>query len=163
MKRVVLGLVGACALFFAGRMLYRALASHETKIRWRIESMVDGFNRTRPRPVLRGFRDDYRDESSDADRELVHSALVSLFFTEKDPETKAFTLRADVPRETLVIEVAEDAQTATAEGVLTIYERLGEAEELLWSAGFEGDLTHGEDGWVFVRSRHSTQDGERPR
>jgi hypothetical protein len=162
-KRVLFGFFAAMALFFVVRFGVHALASDETKIRWRIESMVDGFNRERAAPVMRGFHPDYRDASSDADRELVHSGIVSVFFRERDPETKRFRLRVEIPRDTLSIEVAEDGSSAMASGVLTIFEQEQEGELVMWSTSFEGELQRGEDGFRFVSSRHETDEGERPR
>lgn len=170
MKRVVLGFVGAMLLFVAGRFVVHALASPETKVRWRIQSMVDGFNRQRASPVLRGFASDYRDESSGADRELVHQGVVSLFFREKDPETKAFRLRAEIPDEELDVVVEEGGERATARGVLTVYRREGSdgGEAVLWRVSFEGVLDRDDPQrddrvWRFERSTHETLDGERPR
>lgn len=163
MKRVLIGFVAAAALYFLGGLVVRALASDETKIRWRVESMIDGFNRERASPILRGFAQEFRDDTSEADRELVHQAVVSLFFRERDPQTKRFLLRAEIDPETLVVEVSEDGSAATVNGVLTLFERKGELEDVLWSASFEGELVRGEDGFRFVRSTHETVGGERPR
>ena len=163
MKRVLLGFLGAAVLFFAARAVVLALASPETKIRWRVEEMVDGFNRQRASPVLRGFSMEFRDESSNAGREMVHKAVTSLFFTEKDPETKAFTLRAEIPEDTLNVVVAEDPTSATVSGVLIIHETKQGTERVLWRASFEGEMTLEEKGWRFRRSTHETVDGARPR
>jgi len=162
-KRVLFGFVAAALVFFAGRAIVRSLASDETKIRWTIEEMVGGFNRERASPVMRAFSQDYRDETSDADRELVHQAVVSLFFRERDPRTKRFLLRGEIPEDSLTVEVGEEGAHATARGVLTVFAAEGEGEAVSWRVSFEGTLAHEEDGWRFVRSSYETLEGRRPR
>jgi hypothetical protein len=161
MKRILLVLVGAAALIFGGRALYRALASDETRIGWVIDDMVEGFNDTRMKPILAGLDKSFLDDTYGADRELVRAAAAHLFFQALDPETKRFLYRAECTVEAIV--VADGASEATATFEARFFERRGEDEELAWRARVEGELLEFEGDWRFVRSRTTTLDGERIR
>ena len=127
--------------------------------------MVEGFDDERNARALRGFAGSYRDETSGADRELVHAALAHLFFTRRDPETKRFDLRLEVPADELAIEVL-DEDHARARGRLRLFTGRGRAdgqESLEWSVAFDAELERVDGAWRFVRSTHATEEGERPR
>jgi hypothetical protein len=162
-KRALLLGLGLALVVLGGRRVLRALASDETKIRWLVEDMVDGFNDERTARAVRGLAPGFRDETSGADRDLVRQGVIRMLFQEHDPRTKRFLLRLEVPEEALAVEVAPGGDTAAARGELRLYERRGAAETLLWGASFEGDLARTDDGWRFLRSRHRTVEGERPR
>ena len=163
MRRVLAVVLIITAFVGTGFVLRRALASDETRIRRLVEGLVDGFNDERAARALRGFARDFLDETSGADRELVHTAVVHLFFTRRDPETKEFTLRLEVPEDTLIIEVLTPDEAARANGVLRLFQRAAEREELLWEVSFQGQLAQIDDRWRFVRSTHETVGGTRPR
>lgn len=149
-------------LLLAGRFLYLAFASDETRIRWKIERMADGFNDTRSNPCMEGLAKEYVDSPSGADRELVHQALVHLFFTAKDPETKKFLYRVEIPEEEVKTSVADgEPDTATLDALARFHEVRGDMHTLAWEIRFQGDLVEGEDGWQFVRTRHETLAGAR--
>jgi hypothetical protein len=163
-----LGIVlAALALIVFAFWLRRALASDETRIRWVIEGMVAGFNDERNAGAMRGFAKEYRDETSGVDRELVHAGLAHLFFTRRDPDTKRFDLRLEVPRVELAIGVA-DVVHARARGLLRRWEGAGarddEApERLVWEVRFDGELVDVDGDWRFTSSTHDTLAGLRPR
>ena len=54
-RRLLLVLALGTLTVLGGRALVRALASPQTRIRWRLEEMVEGFNAMRARPVLDGI------------------------------------------------------------------------------------------------------------
>jgi hypothetical protein len=164
MRQAFLQTMALVGLFLAGRFLYMALASDETRVRWVIERMVEGFNDTRASPCLDGFATSYVDTSSGADRETVHRALAYLFFTRKDETTKKFLYEVEMPENDLSITVVDgDAPTATAEGVARFFEVHGEERKLAWEVRFRGELAEGDDGWQFVRTTHETSAGTRLR
>lgn len=155
MRRILLLLVAATALGLVVRGLWRALASDETRIRWRLEEMAEGFDETRLAPCLRGISERWRDEGTSLDRALLGDVLRSLFFHEKDPESGRFPYRVDLEREQLRIET--DAQGARVEAVLR-FDRLAEgAWEPSWRVRVEARMEeHPDLGWQVVRSAHET-------
>lgn len=164
MRQVFLQTMALVGLFLAGRWLYLEFASDETQIRWVIERMAEGFNDTRANPCLEGLAPSFVDTTSGADRELVHSALVHLFFTAKDETTKKFLYAVEVPEDELKISVAEsDLPTATIDALARFYEVRGEARSLAWEIRIHGELAEGEGDWQFVRTQHETISGRRPK
>ena len=164
MKRFVLAAVLAFALAFGVRALVRALASDETKIRWQLASMAEGFDETRMNPVLAGLAPDFLDETHGADRELVRAALAHLFFQKKDPVTKGFLYRVEMPPESIV--VAGDPTTGTTadvELVARLIEKRGEEEKAVWETRIEAVFVELDGEWRIRRAQHQSISGRLPR
>lgn len=159
MNRFLLAALAAFAAFFGARAIVRALASDETKIRWVLEDMADGFNATRMSRVLGGLANDFLDETSGADRELVHAGLARLFFEEKDPETKRFLYRVEIPKQDVSIE--RDGETANVDLAATFFEVHGATEKLVWKARIHAAFAKTKDGWKIRRSENQTVEGGR--
>ncbi len=159
MNRFLLAALAAFAAFFGVRAIVRALASDETKIRWVLEDMADGFNSTRMSRVLGGLANDFLDETSGADRELVHAGLARIFFEEKDAETKRFLYRVEIPKEDVSIRV--DGETANVDLAATFFEVHGAAEKLVWKARIHAAFAKTKDGWKIRRSENQTVEGGR--
>jgi hypothetical protein len=157
MNRFLLSAIAAFAAFFGVRALIRALASDETKIRWVVEDMVKGFNTTHMSLVLDGLAHDYRDETSGADRELVHAGLAHLFFENVDTETKRFLQRVEIPAGELAIEI--DGERATVDFLAQFFETRGTTETPAWKARGHASLAKTKDGWKIVRSEERTLSG----
>lgn len=164
MKRFLIATLTVLALYFAGRALVRALVSDETKIRWLIEDMADGFNGTRMNPVLEGLAADYLDETSGADREMVRQALVHLFFTAKDETTKRFRYRVELSTPGVkIIETVPDLWKAECDIEARFFERHGKDETVAWQVQIAAKLERGQDGWRFTRTSYHTESGAMPR
>lgn len=164
MRQAFLQTVALVGLFFAGRWLYLVFASDETQIRWVIERMTEGFNDTRANPCLDALAPSFVDTTSGADRELVHRALVQLFFTAKDETTKKFLYSVEMPEDEMKIQVAEsDPPTATIDALARFFEVHGEARSLAWEIRVHGELAECEDDWQLVRTQHDTVSGKRPK
>ncbi|MCC6409753.1 MAG: hypothetical protein IT453_21545 [Planctomycetes bacterium] len=163
MRRLFLVLVGALALYVGGRALVHALASHETRIAWVIDDMVDGFNATRMNPILDGLDREFLDDTWGADRETVRAAAAHLFFNAVDGETKRFLYRAEW---TLTSITVSDGPAPSAQVVLeaSFFEKRGESEVLAWKVRVDGDMHLQPEGeWCFARTRTTTLEGEKPR
>jgi hypothetical protein len=166
-KRVLASLVVLGLLFLAGRQLVRMFASDATRIRWVLDDMVAGFDRTRMDPILAGLDRDFLDETYGADRDLVRAALVHLFFTAKDERTKKFLYRADW-QETAAptIEPGErdgDEKRARMELDVRFYRRFEDGEQPAWSVHVQAELARRDGDWRFVRTTTRTLSGERLR
>lgn len=160
MRRIGLALVALGILAVLARVLVRALASDETKIRRAIQDAAEGFGAARMDPILDVLAREFVDETSGFRREDLRAALASAFFSEKDPETKGFPYRLEIAEDALEIRVEEgepDRATATFPGV--IVDVRGGARREAWSFTVEGRLEEREDGWCFVASTHETTGG----
>ena len=159
MKRILLALAGAVVLFLLGRAIVRALVSDETKIRWLVEDMREGFDETRMDPILVAFAENFRDESSGADRADVRQALASVFFTAKDPETKAFPYRVEIEIPKLAIDSDAEPPTAECDLEARFFDSRDEKEEPVWEVSIVSRWTRGEYGWRIASTRHETKSG----
>ena len=164
MNRILLVLLGLVALFFGVRAIVHALASDETKIRWLLEDMTEGFNDTRMNPILSGLAQEFVDESSGADKELVRAGLAQLFLQSKDPKTKKFPYIVRVLENETKIDVTQgEPATARLECVVEFVTPHGPGEfELIWKVRIDGELAR-KDSWKFQRTRVHTLEGQRLR
>lgn len=160
MRRILLVLAGMLVCFFVGRAIVRALVSDETKIRWLVEDMRDGFDRTRMDPILVAFAESFRDETSGADRSNVREAIAYLFLTAKDPQTKAFPYRVEVDVSKIGIdESSADAPTADCDLVVRFFDLRGSEEKLAWKIAIASHWIRGEYGWRIASTRYEEKAG----
>lgn len=151
-------LLGSIA-FFAGSAVWRALASPQTKIRWRIERMVDGFNAMRAQPVLDGVSREFRDQTGGGtSRDDLRQILAWLFLNEIDSQTGEFLWACEFDPQGLSISLAPEEDGAEVEVALRLLRRRGGEPQLFWDAHLSGTLAKGEDGWqwtVLTAANHS--------
>ncbi len=159
MKRAVLILAIAAALFLAGRAIVRGLASDETKIRRVVAHMAEGFDRTRMDPILDGLTRDFEDETSAATRQELREALAYLFFEAVDEHTKRFAYRVDVE----IGRIAVDGTNAECELDARFLDVRAAGESPAWEIAVTASFTRGDDGWRIRRTKHATKSGERLR
>ena len=163
MKRVFLGLAAAFVLFLVGRAIVRAVVSDETKIRWMVEDMREGFDETRMDPILVAFAEGFRDVTSGADRQDVRSGLAYLFLTAKDPKTKAFPYRVEVTIARLSIEEGSDGgRSAECDLEARFLDLRGSSEgepEVAWEIAIASRWVHGEYGWRIASTTYETKSG----
>ncbi len=151
-------LIAASALVLAARRLWVALASQETRIRWRLEEMAEGFNEQSLGACLRGVADDWRDEGSEVDRALLADSLRALFFQERDQGSGGFPYRAEIERDALAIELdPEDRGRARADITARFLVLAGEEWSPTWRVRVGARLEkHAERGWQLSFTRHET-------
>lgn len=143
-------LLGSIA-FFAGRALWRALASPQTKIRWRVESMVEGFNAMRAQPVLDGVSREFRDQTGEGiSRDDLRQILAWLFLNEIDSQTGEFLWSCEFEPEWLSITLAPEEDRAEVEVALRLLRRRGGEPQLHWDARLRGSVAKGKDGWQWT-------------
>ncbi|MFT5049896.1 MAG: hypothetical protein ACI8QZ_001289 [Chlamydiales bacterium] len=150
-QRVGLVCVTATAVTVGGRALRVAMASDEQQVRWVFEKLQRGFDNTRLGPVIRGFDENYMDESSGMTREDLRSTLIYLFLNEKDPETRRFSLRMELDSDALQVEVA-DGTYARVHGSARFFELRGGVERVFWDARFLAELVDSATGWHIVHT-----------
>lgn len=148
MKRIFLGLVLAVAALLAVRWAVGALASDETRIRWMVEEMVDGFNEGSAKRATSGFAESWRYREETLRRDDLRGGLLAEFQQQRSRQARRLTLRASVPESSLAIELAGD--TAQLEFEVHIEKLRGEAWEPKWTMRVRAALERGEDGWRIV-------------
>jgi hypothetical protein len=159
-RRALFAILATICLWFAGRAIVHALASDETKIRWKIEAACQGFDDTRMNPILDLLAKDYREETLGFSREDVRSAVASIFFSEKDPQTKRFPYRVELVAEDLVIEVEKpDAKRARVALHARILDTRDGAKRNAWEFRVTGTLEKYPDGWQLATSTQETVAG----
>jgi hypothetical protein len=161
MMRVLILFVLGVGLFLAGRALVRALASDETKIRWLVEDMADGFDRTRMDPILDGLAPDFVDQTSGANRQEVREALAYLFFNAKDERTKGFPYRVDVEIAQTTLARSESGPPSAECRVNARFRDIrGGKETTAWEIAVTAHLERGDGGWRIRRSSYATKSGQ---
>jgi hypothetical protein len=161
LRKIAFGLMALAVLWFGGRVLVHALASNETLIRWKLEDACEGFNDARMSPILDFIARDFLDQSSGAHRDDVRAGAAAAFFTEKDPKTRAFPLRAHVVPDTLAITIDEaDKKQAQMRCTIRIVDTSGGGERVVWEFRLNGRLFDGDDGWQLVESRREDDKGD---
>lgn len=162
--RIVLGLLAGLALAWAGYLVYEASLDDETKVRRVIEIQAPAFNEASARG-LSGFDYEFRDRTANLSRRDLHALLLYVFRTERDPHTREFRMRIELPVDEIVIEAIDtEAGTARARFRAELFRREGESETSLWDVEVSAEFARSEEhGWQFVRSEHRTLRGDRPR
>ena len=160
MKRVLLAVALLIVAVVAGRAIYIASASDETRIRWVLQEEAEDFNNAAVLGILSGFASDYRDLTTGLDRPSLRGALVFVYQNRRDPREGRFLYRVELPEDALQIDV--DGDRAVATFPLRLYEGLDEAATLTWEVEITADLELRQGEWVIVQSRHETLQGERP-
>ncbi len=160
MKRVLLIVIAIPVVLWLGNTIWWALLSDETKVQYRILEMREGFNAGVPRTVMAGVAEDYQDTDTGFDAKVLHTLLVSLFFTTRHPETKAFDLRVEIP-EQLGIQTDESSGDITASFDLSFTVTSQPAREP-WVVHVDVRFDERDEGWLVVRSNFQPLSGRRP-
>ncbi len=157
MRRLILVLIGIALLLLAILKLRVWLAAPETRIRWRIEEMVEGFNEARVSPCMKGVAEEWRDGGGRIDRSRLADGLRYTFFQEKDRKTKAFRFRVELEEELVIALDPENEEAATVE-LLARFDCLRLEEwTATWRVSIEADMIdHEEEGWQVTRTRRET-------
>ena len=164
MKRALLALLALVLLFFLVRAIVHAFASDETKIRWVIEDMADGFNETRMNPIMSGLAQDFLEDSWGADKELARAGLAQMFLQSKDPLTKKFPYRVHIGEEEFHVQVHEgEPRTAEIDLVVQFEQSKGEEWSARWTAKVHAEMVLAPGGWKIRRARLDDGGGQRLR
>lgn len=157
MKRILLALLVLVASFIAFQQVRGCVVSEETKIRWRIEAMQEGFNEAKVAPCLRGVAEGWRDSQGRVDRALLADALRYAFLQERDPKTKSFRYRVDFEEELFIELDPEDEDRALAVLVLRFDRIDGEEWSVTWRVRVQATMARSEDrGWQIARTERET-------
>lgn len=135
MKKLLLAVGAAFAVWFGAVGSWRALASADTKIRRMFAGCVGAFNARSARGVLDCFALTYRDATVGADHETLRGALAHLLLRARD----GVRYRVEIDDASLQMNV--DATTARAAFRLALHRgRIDGSEQLKWELDVDTDL-----------------------
>ena len=157
MKHILLVILGSVAVFFLGRALVLSFVSDETKVRWLVEGMEEGFNEGDLSDTVGPLDKRWRHDGYSLDREYLKAGLFQAFRDERDRETRNRTSRVEIDWEGFVLEVEGDGARIELEARFS--RRRKDVWEQTWHIRVFGDLERGEDGWKIVRTRHDDLKG----
>jgi len=161
MKRLLALLLVLGGLYLGYGAVRRLLASEEVKIGWLLDEMADNFNRGRPRATTDGLTFDFVDETRGVSKDAIRGYLTQLYFRARDPKTKEFTYRVELPRSERTLELLGTPHHAKVQLTARFHERRGGEESLVWEVEIDADLLHSDPGWQIARTRHKTLRGRR--
>lgn len=158
MRRVLLVLIALAAGGLLVVRLRTALASEETRIRWRLEAALEGFNDQRVAPCLRALAEDWR-HADGLSREELGDGLRYLFFSER---RGTFPHRVALEDETLSIEVSADPEGSAELEFVLVFETLDEETwTTSWRARVLARFVRGdEQGWRCAGSSSRTLESD---
>ena len=161
LKRLLFGALLCVLVLLVGRWLVHAIASEETRIRWKLEAMADGFNHTDTNQVLAGLAPDYFDQTYGADRPTVRQALAYVFLQRKDPVTKGFLYEVELPEDAIEIElVGEHEESARVTLLARFSEKKGEQRTVVWETRVQAVMIEREGEWMVATSEQDTESGK---
>jgi hypothetical protein len=164
MKKILIGVIGIALAGMAVYWMRLATASEETKIRWLLEGMEEGFNDSSARSVVNGLSEEFLEESERLEKHEIRQFLLYLFFRERDPSTKEFRFRVRLHEPDIQVALP-DAREATVR-LRAEFLRLENGRERSWKTAWEADiearLKKEDDDWKVHRSRHREVAGRRP-
>lgn len=166
MRRALAVLVALPLLWLGGRALVRAFASDETRIRWMLASMEEGYNTGDVGDAVAPLHRDWSHEGTELDRDLIRAGLARELFQDRDPRTKKLRRRVELDPGSVEVAVGEDGADVA---LVARFARLdprpdaGAEDEaawgVVWTARIEAELVRTDDGWRILRSRHADVEG----
>lgn len=162
MGRILRILLIALALYLGIQGLRTFFASPEKRIRWRIESMMEGFNDTRLAPAMQGIGAEWRDRTRRVERARLADGLRYLFLNEKDPETKAFPYRVELDPDTFAVEFPSADRTRADVRFEALFEALANGEWTpTWRLRISTSMQEHENlGWQMHETEHETLESD---
>lgn len=161
MRRFALLALGLALALVAGRAVFRALASEETKIRRVVGEMAAGFDAGSANRCVAGLADSWRDETSGLEREWLRQGLAQFFFQQHQAGGGAERYRVELPEAAFVVTLVPERPTSARLECVARFLELGPPETLAWEVSIRAELERGTAGWEIVATRHRTLSGER--
>jgi hypothetical protein len=155
-KKPLSVLLALAALYLGGGLVIRLCSSDETKIRWLVEEMEEGYNTGSPGTTVGPLARTWHHDGSEIDRQMLLGALFEAA-RDRDRETKRLRSRVEVDEDAAVITVTGERATLAADAVFSRW--VADAWKETWRVHFEAELVNGDGGWEIVQSRHQDQTG----
>lgn len=146
------------------RLLVSKLVSDETKIRWMLEDMVEGFDEGDSGDTVSGLARTWTHAGRPIDRDMIKGYVFREWMESSRSSSGQYPWDVEIPEDSLTISVAADGETATIEleAVFSELEGGGDAAAVWkpnWHVRIWGDLENTDDGWRIVKSRHEDIQG----
>ena len=164
MNRIILLALALILLSLGARLVFSHFVSEETKIRWLVEDMVEGFNAGKARQSVRGLDSNWSHAERPLDRDMLRGFILGEAMQGGLGSRRAFPWRVELPPDSLRIQVAEDEDSAALEAELLFsHNRSGTEEpadwELQWHLRLLAELHPTDEGWRILKSRHEDIQG----
>ncbi len=160
MKRILLIALGLLLLVLGARALFRALSSDETKLRWRLEAMEEGYNEGDVGDAIGPIARDWKhDGAGEVTRDYVSRGLAYRSFQGYDQATDERIWRLEIDWDSLLILVEGDE--ATTEFVATFLERGRDGWNVEWKLEADCRWRRSSEGWFLYASSHENLEGSR--
>lgn len=163
-KKILIGVIGIALAALAVHWIRLTTASDETRIRWLLEEMEEGFNDSSASSVVSGLSEEFLEESERLEKHQIRQFLLYLFLRERDPETKEFRFRVRLhePDIQVALPDAREATVRLRAEFLRLRNGKDRSWETTWEADIQAQLRKEDDGWKVHRSRHREVGGRRP-
>ncbi|MEM7201090.1 MAG: hypothetical protein AAF628_12525 [Planctomycetota bacterium] len=164
--RRTLVVISLLAIVLGGYATWRALESDSTRIRRQLDRAITALNDARTLACTDVLALDYRDDTTQIDRETLRRGLLYLRQRDAGAPGRSWPWHASIDESELSLDVDRDAQprTARVEGVVCLtHTRPDAPREVRWEARLIVDWRNGDRGWEVVRTTHETLRGARPR
>lgn len=160
LRRGIVAVAGALALWTAFKLLLPLFASDETRIRLLLADACDAYDEASARGVVEVVAPHWRDRTTGAGRDELRDMLLVRFLTERDPLTRAWMERVEIDPRSLVLRVDGDAGTAQAELEFVVRRLRPDADAVVvWRASAILGLETGPQGWQVTASEWTTLEG----
>jgi hypothetical protein len=157
MKHVLFIVAASIAAFVLGRMVFLSFVSDETKIRWLVEEMEEGYNAGDLSDCVGPLHEDWEHDGHSLTRDYLKGGLFQAFREERDRETGKRTSKVEIDPESFSV-VVEDEQAR-----IELEARFSRQKQGVWAETWHirvfGNLENGEDGWRITRTRHDDLSG----
>ena len=158
-KHLAIFLAVLIAMYFVGGLFI----SDETRVRWKVNALIEAFNAARAGSTVATLADDYKDALSGANRDMVRQYLTAVFLKKENRVDGSFKHPARLAGGELTITVGQPAEgQATVKGTVELTNASDEDAPPSCVVGVEATLSKASGEWLFTRSRYSIQSGRIP-
>lgn len=154
MRRAIAAGALALVVVWLAPEVWRALRSHQARLRDMVAEAAAAFDAKSMRGCLRAFHSEYRDETARVDRDTLQRALAFVFLRRR--------LRVRVPEEHLEVELDRAGESAHLTFRAILLRKAGASWREVWEVRVEATARREGGRWKFWRSRHETVSGRRP-
>ena len=161
MKRALLLVAAALAVWLGGRELWLSLRSDDERIRAALAEEVAAFDAAAAFSVLRHFAEDYRDVSGNFDRGMLRGALLYAFQNRRTQDG-AFRHRTEIDWDRFAIAMTDPGAAAETTFPLVLYDQDGSGEVVVWAIEVVAKWARRSGEWWITGSTHRTTAGKRP-
>ena len=161
LKRALIGIALALALLAIGKVLWVVFASDETRIRWVLESMEEGFNAPDVGDMLAGLSEGFTVRRKNSSRSVSRDKLAMVLRGQVLREVQG--LDSGRPRHVVLvddsIEISTDEKRAQASLELRFFRDAAPESLEVGHVRIRCELSESEEGWTVDRAEYELLSG----